>query len=205
MSGSGLSPATSAIIIGVIQVFSSYLSTILMERAGRRSLLLVSCAGMCICHSIVGSFCYLQNADFDVSSISWVPVAALSIYMISFSLGMGPVPFVIASEIFYIDITSLANTVCFVFLWGMAFVVMQLFNPLINLINIGGCFFLLSIFCAGTFVFAMTLVPETKGRKREEIADELAGNFKSNLYCDQKTYTMDKNTNDKDLIASDQV
>ena len=82
---------------------------------------------------------------------------------------------------------------------------MQLFNPLVNLISIGGCFFLLSLFCAGTFVFAIILVPETKDRKREEIADELGGNCTSNLYCDKKTYAMDRNANDKDLMASDQV
>ncbi|CAB0038887.1 unnamed protein product [Trichogramma brassicae] len=199
MAGASLQPEVSAIIIGVIQVFSSYLSTVLMERAGRRPLILVSCAGMCICHFILGSFCYVQSSGHDLSSISFLPIIALSAYMVSYCLGMGPAPFVVASEVFRTEVSSFANTVCFVFLWGMAFTVIKLFGPLMSLVGIEGCFMILGCMCAGCFVFSYYLVPETKGRKREDIVNELNNN---QVNFNTKEHMID---NSKDLIMSERV
>ncbi|XP_001602903.1 facilitated trehalose transporter Tret1 isoform X1 [Nasonia vitripennis] len=206
MSGSSLSPDHAAIIIGAIQVFGSYLSTVLMERAGRRLLVLVSCGGMSVCHFTVSAFCYLQKSEQDVSAISWLPVTALSFYMIAYCLGMGPAPFVVASEIFRVNFASYANTLCMIFLWIMAFLVIKTFGPLMGVIGIENCFVLLGIFCAGSFAFSYVMMPETKGRKREDIVEELAGNAGGLRACyDEMTYVKDKNVSGKDFIAAEQV
>ncbi|KAJ8676719.1 hypothetical protein QAD02_012506 [Eretmocerus hayati] len=173
-SGSSMSPQTSATMLATIQVLGSYVSTTLMERAGRRMLVLFSCFGMCLCHLSVGVFCMLQASGWDVSAVSWLPPLALSTYMAVYCLGMGPAPFVVASEVFRVELSSAANTCCFVFLWAMAFVVVKSFGSMIELMGIGGCFLMLSAFCASSFVFALAMLPETKGRKREDIVEELA-------------------------------
>ncbi|KAK2576978.1 hypothetical protein KPH14_011942 [Odynerus spinipes] len=127
ISGSSMSPNTAAITVGGIQVVGSYLSTSLMERTGRRPLLLVSCAGMCACHYVLGTFCYFQELGYDVSTFGWIPVVALSIFVITYCLGMY------------------------------------------------GCFFLLGTSCIASFLFVFILIPETKGRSREDILNELNG------------------------------
>lgn len=182
-----MSPDISAVVIGVIQVAGSYVSTLLMERAGRRLLVLISTSGMWLCLCSLGVFSYLQTHSYDVSSFSWLPVVALSAFVIVYSLGMGPVPFVIASEVFSPEISGLANSVSILFLWTVAFIVLKFFATLSALIGIHGCFFLFAACCASTFFFALVLLPETKGRTLDSILDELNGKSKSS---GEEGYTM---------------
>lgn len=170
------------------------MAMLLMERTGRRLLLLLSCAGMCVCHSVIGTFCYLQNLQYEVSDYSWVPVVALSTFMVIYSLGMGVGPIVVMSEIFSRDISSLASTICLSASWGSAFVITKSFNNLVALLGTHGCFFLLATFCACSFLFSFVLQPETKGRPREDIVNELNG-----VQC------MKNNDNVKNIIGSDSV
>ncbi|XP_043500909.1 facilitated trehalose transporter Tret1-like isoform X1 [Polistes fuscatus] len=175
ISGSSLSPNTAAITVGAIQVVGSYLSTSLMERTGRRPLLLISALGMCICHYVLGTFCYLQELNYDISAFGWIPVVALSVYMIAYCLGLGPGPYVISSEIFSRDISSLAVTVALFFVWIVALMVVKFFANLVEIFGMYGCFFILGTSCISTFFFTFILVPETKGRPREDILNELNG------------------------------
>lgn len=175
MSGSSLSPNTSSIIVGVILLLGAFLSTSLIERMGRRPLLLISCTGMFICHSVIGTYCYLQNLQYDVSAYGWIPVTALSTFMIVYALGLGNGPVIIMSEIFNRDITSVASAVGLTISWTASFIIVKIFSDLIALLGMHGCFFLLAICCVCTFSFCFVMVPETKGRTREDIVDELNG------------------------------
>ncbi|XP_046418828.1 facilitated trehalose transporter Tret1-like [Neodiprion virginianus] len=177
-AGSSLSPDMAAIIVGAIQVFGSNISTAMMERAGRRLLILISCAGMSVCLFTLGFFSYFQNHGYEVTAFSWIPVAALSAYVIVYSLGMGPVPFVVASEVFSPEIAGLANSVSMEFLWILAFLVLKFFPTISALVGIYGCFFIFGGFTALTFVFTWIFVPETKGRSVDSILQELDGNSK---------------------------
>ena len=173
MSGSALSPNTSSIIVGFILLVSACLSTSLIERAGRRSLLLIACAGMCMCNCAVGVFCYLQYLQYDVPSFGWIPIAALSIFMTMYGLGMSNGPILVTSEIFSRDVTSVGTAIGFIVCWSASFLVGKGFADLIALLGVHGCFFLLAGSCACTFIFCYILLPETKGRTREDIVNEL--------------------------------
>ncbi|XP_011144714.1 facilitated trehalose transporter Tret1 [Harpegnathos saltator] len=173
LSGSSLLPNTAAIIIGAIQFFGSCLASLFMERAGRRLLILVSCAGMCLCQSVMGMFCYFQEFGYDVSVYDWVPVVALSTFMIAYSCGMSSVPIIVMAEIFNRNVTSVATKIGLFFLWVSAFIVTKIFPTLIALLGMYGCFFLLAFSCAFSFIFCFMLLPETKGRMREDIVNEL--------------------------------
>lgn len=194
MSGSSLSPNVSAIIVASLQLVGSCFAMYLVERAGRRPLLLLSCAGMCVCHCVIGTFCYLQNLQYEVSAYSWIPMVTLSTFMIIYSLGMGNGPVVVMAEIFTRDVTSLASTVGLSVSWGTAFIMTKSFTDLVALLGMHGCFFLLATFCACSFLFCFVLLPETKGRIREDIVDELNG-----VRCTKN------NNNVKDIIGSDSV
>lgn len=178
MSGSSLSPNISSIIVGAILLLGACLSTSLIERMGRRLLLLISCIGMFVCHCVIGTYCYLQYMQYDVSAYGMIPVTALSIFMVVYALGMGNGPVIIMSEIFNRDITSIASTVGLTTCWGASFVLVKIFADLIALLRMHGCFFLLGICCACSFLFCFVMVPETKGRTREDIVDELNGGMR---------------------------
>ncbi|XP_014482808.1 PREDICTED: facilitated trehalose transporter Tret1-2 homolog [Dinoponera quadriceps] len=174
-SGSSLSPNAASVVIGTIQLFGACLASSLMERAGRRSLLLISCVGMCLCHCVIGGYCYFQEFGYNVTAYGWVPVTALSVFMIVYCLGMGAAPIIVTTEIFSRDVTSLATTIGLCCLWLAAFVIVKVFAQLIALLGMYGCFFLLALCCALSFIFCFALLPETKGRIREDIVDELNG------------------------------
>lgn len=192
ISGSSLTPNASAIVVAIIQLFGTCLSLFLVERAGRRPLLLISCAGMCVCHCVVGTFCYFQDLQYEVSAYGWIPVMALSIFMVVYSLGMAGGPIVVMSEIFSRDVASLGAVVGLTTGWAIAFVVVKIFADLIALLGMYGCFFLLATFCACSFLFCFVFVPETKGRRREDIVDQLNG-----VQCTKK--------NIKHVIGTDSV
>lgn len=175
MSGSSLSPNAAAIVVGIIQVVGSCLASSLVEGAGRRPLLLVSCAGMILCHCVIGTFCYFQELGYDVAAYAWVPVVALSVFMVVYTLGMGAVPIIVTAEIFSREMFTMAGTISLICLWISAFTMVKIFADLIALLGMYGCFFLLAALCASSFLFCLVLVPETKGRLREDIVDELSG------------------------------
>lgn len=106
-----------------------------------------------------------------------IPVVALSAFMITYCLGMGPGPYVVTAEIFDRDISSLATTVALVFVWCVGFIVSKFFTNLVELLGMYGCFFILGSFCVISLIFVAFLVPETKGRSREDILRELNGGY----------------------------
>lgn len=175
LAGSSMSPNTAAIVFGCIQVVGSGLSTVMMERAGRRSLILISCAGMTICHFVLGSFLFLMGIGYKVEPFAWIPVVALSFYAISYCLGMGPAPFVVGTEVFNSDISGFANSISMVVLWIFAFLVTKFFPFFVDILGMAGCFFFFSSCCACTYLFTFFLVPETKGKAIELIFAELNG------------------------------
>ncbi|XP_015117837.1 facilitated trehalose transporter Tret1 [Diachasma alloeum] len=170
---SSLKPNTAAIIIGIGQIVGSCLSTMTMERAGRRSLIFISCAGMATCYCTISGFLFFKEYDFSVSSFGWIPVVALSCWAILYCVGMSPAPLVVASEVFSPDISSFANSVSMVFMWICGFLIMKYFPIMKELVGLHVCFILLASFCMATFAFTYFLIPETKGRNIESIIDEL--------------------------------
>ncbi|KAK0178814.1 hypothetical protein PV327_007662 [Microctonus hyperodae] len=196
IAGSSLSPNTSAIIIGVIQIFGSSLSTLLVERAGRRLLILISCGGMAIAHIVLGIFLYMQVNLYDVTTFKWIPITALSLFTLIYCLGMGPLPYVVSSEIFSADICALANSVAQICMWILAFFIIKFFPSLIEIFGMYGCFLLLACFCIAIFIFTYFVIPETRGKSIQTILDELNGlpkESEQNGYI--KALDMKKNSN----------
>ncbi|XP_063975844.1 facilitated trehalose transporter Tret1-like [Diachasmimorpha longicaudata] len=179
LAGSSLSPNAATIIIGAIQVFGSWLTTLAMDRAGRRTLILVSSAGMVICHCILGSFFLLQRLHYDLSSFSWIPIITLSIFVIVYGLGVGPVPYIIATEIFSPDVSGFANCICQTVMWLVAFPFMKFFPLVIDTLGIYSGFFIFAAFCSCTVIFTHFLVPETRGKNIQTILEGLNARWRS--------------------------
>lgn len=81
-------------------VFSTYFSTLVIDRLGRKILLLYSVVAMGITTFLIGGFFYAKDTYYDVSSIEYVPLVALCVFIIMFSVGFGPIPWMMMGEIF---------------------------------------------------------------------------------------------------------
>jgi SP family facilitated glucose transporter-like MFS transporter 8 len=88
-AGSTLDPAISTIIVGVVQVVMTVTSALLIEKAGRRILLLQSCVVMGLCLVMLGVYFMMKDAGSDVTNISFIPLASVVLFIVSFSLGLG--------------------------------------------------------------------------------------------------------------------
>lgn len=86
-AGSTLDPAVCTIIVGVVQVVMTVASALLVEKAGRRILLLQSCIIMGLCLVALGIYFHLKESGTDVTNISILPLGSVVLFIVSFSLG----------------------------------------------------------------------------------------------------------------------
>lgn len=156
--------------MGLINTLSTLLATAVIDKAGRKILLLLSLIFMTICLSSLGLFFFLQNLNPEnVTSLAWLPLTSLSIYVIAFSIGFGPIPWVIFSEIFSYSAKSMAAPVVGFLSWIFGFVVSGTFEILIRLLGSGPYFWVFAGITSLGIVFTNFLVPETKGLALSDI------------------------------------
>nr|CAD7453116.1 unnamed protein product [Timema tahoe] len=175
-SGGALSRSSSTIVIGVLQLFSVLTTSFLIDRAGRKILLLISNLLSSTCLCAFGIYLYLKSRGIEVTGYEWAPVVCLSLYVVAVSLGIGPVPLLIMSEIFSPGVRAIAMTISLCFLWVASFLVCKFFPDLYTSMGLFGCCWL---FAGSCFVFGLlewAVVVETKNRSFESISRELNGN-----------------------------
>jgi len=158
----------SSVIFGIVQVVATGISCVIMDKAGRRILLLGSSLGMCISSAVLGLFFYLKEHEHH-SNDGWLAMVSVMVYITSFSLGMGPIPWLIMPEVLPSEIRAQTGGVATCVNWTGAFIVSMTFDPLRQAIENYGCFWAFSVVCALGFVFVFFTIPETKGRSLEEI------------------------------------
>ncbi|KAI5713731.1 hypothetical protein M8J76_004443 [Diaphorina citri] len=86
-AGSSLNPNLCTIIVGTIMMVTTWIATMIVDRLGRRILLLVSAVIMALSTLTMGYYFYLKNSGSDVSNIGWLPLGSLCVFIIVFSLG----------------------------------------------------------------------------------------------------------------------
>lgn len=172
-AGSTLSPSLATVVVGVSQVVATVISSLLVERTGRRALLLFSDVTMAVCQIGLAVYFYLKQTDVDVRAFGWLPLLCVTTFICGFSFGFGPLPWVMMAELVPNESKSWANGLTVSVNWILVFAVTNLFG--ITTGNFGQMI-LFGIFggvCSlGTIVVAC-IVPETKGKTREEIQREL--------------------------------
>lgn len=158
--------------LGVVQVFATAVTLWLIDRAGRRLLLIVSSGAMTVSLLVVAVAFYVEDSASENSSLYTVcailSVVGVVAMVISFSLGLGAIPWVIMSEILPVNIKGLAGSIATLLNWFFSFVITMTANLLLSW-NQGGTFTIYMCVAAFTVVFVTIWVPETKGRTLEEI------------------------------------
>eukprot|EP01018_Ginkgo_biloba_P024966 Gb_30082 [translate_table: standard] len=166
----GISSADAASLgLASIQVFMTGVIAWLMDKVGRRLLLMISSAGMTVSLFLIGLAFYLKShlpAMANFSSI--LALIGLLACIISFSLGMGAIPWIIMSEILPGNVKGIAGSVATLANWSFSWAVTMTINLLLEWSHTG-TFMLYTLFSAFTFIFVVLCVPETKGKTLEEI------------------------------------
>lgn len=98
-SGSTISPQFSAIIVGIIQLLGTYVATFLVDRLGRKILLICSAIGSSLCLACLGAYSYANSIGIDVTPYSWASIASFSGMMFLAAIGLIPLMFVVIAEV----------------------------------------------------------------------------------------------------------
>ncbi|CAH8335868.1 unnamed protein product, partial [Eruca vesicaria subsp. sativa] len=167
-TSTGVSSDVGFISTSIIQMVGGILGTVLVDVSGRRSLLLVSQAGMFLgCLATAISF-ILQKNNFWETGTPILALISVMVYFASYGLGMGPLPWIVASEIYPVDVKGAAGTVCNLVTSISSWIVTYFFNFLLQWSSTGTFIIFATVMCLG-IVFTAKLVPETKGKSLEEI------------------------------------
>lgn len=162
-------------LVGITQAVATLIATALVDRAGRRILLFFSSLTSGLCLAALGYYFWLLEHKMDTSQVSWLPLCSLVLFVAGYSLGLGPVPWMMGVEVLDPEIKSfgatLTATVC---QFGLT-VITYSFQELQNMITTAGTFWLYAAVCALSMVFILFVIPETKGKSTQEIQNILSG------------------------------
>ncbi|XP_076943694.1 sugar transporter ERD6-like 16 [Bidens hawaiensis] len=126
------SAKTGTIAYALIQIPITIVGTVLIDKAGRRILLLISTCGTCFGCFVTGTAFFFKDQGI---LLEWVPFLAASgvlMFIAWFSVGMGAIPWLIMSEIFPLHIKGVAGSLACIVNWMGAWVVSYSFNFLVN-------------------------------------------------------------------------
>nr|CAD7453115.1 unnamed protein product [Timema tahoe] len=174
-ASSDISANVSTMIIGALQMFGVYLSTILIDRAGRKILLIVSNLASAVCLAALWGFFYLKANGHDVTHLGWLPVTSLGLYAVPIALGVNSIPFIVINEIFNPQMRGFGVALFMCLLNVMAFLVTRFFTDLNTLLGLDGCYWFFAVCLVTMAAFCYFIVPETKNRSLDSILKELAG------------------------------
>jgi len=105
------------------------------------------------------------------SFIGYIAIGSLTIYAASFAIGLGPVFWLMISEIYPLKVRGVAMSVATVANWGMNLVVAVTFLTLVKVLGRPETFWLYGVIAIVAWVFFYRLVPETKGKTLKQIED----------------------------------
>ena len=170
IQSAGISSASGAILatagIGLVNVLMTIIAMRLIDRSGRKPLLLVGIAGMAITLGFLG---FVFRMPSHTSGIAWLAVISMMAYVASFAISLGPIFWLLISEIYPLKIRNSAEGLAATFNWASNLLITLTFLTLVEQLGPSWTFWLYGLSAVGAWIFSYYIVPETKGRTLEEI------------------------------------
>ncbi|XP_052180271.1 putative polyol transporter 1 [Diospyros lotus] len=167
----------ATVAVGFVKTSFILVATFLLDRIGRRPLLLSSAGGMIASLATLGIT--LTIIDHSGKKLIWAIALAITsvlTYVASFSIGMGPITWVYSSEIFPLRLRAQGVSMGVAVNRTISGLIGMSFISLYKAVTIGGAFFIFMAVAVITWTFVYTLLPETQGKSLEEI-QALFGTF----------------------------
>jgi SP family arabinose:H+ symporter-like MFS transporter len=154
----------SSVWIGLINLLFTLVAIMFVDKAGRRPLLLIGTAVQTVALGAVGWMFHTQQHGLGL--LLWVMV-----FIAAFAMAMGPIPWILCSEIFPSKVRGRAMSAATFTIWTSCYIVAQTFPMLNDNSSIGPAFtfWIYGAVSLLSFVFVLGLVSETKGKSLEEI------------------------------------
>ncbi len=170
VQSAGISSDSGAILttagIGAVNVLMTIVSMWLIDRIGRRPLLLAGIAGMIVTLGVLGWAFHFARPG---GALAWLAVISIMVYVGSFAISLGPIFWLLIAEIYPLKVRNSTEGVAAAFNWGSNLLVSLTFLTLLDAFGGTRTFWLYGAFAIASWLFSYYLVPETKGRTLEEI------------------------------------
>jgi SP family arabinose:H+ symporter-like MFS transporter len=165
-AASGQSSALFAnVIVGAVNFLSTIVALWIIDKVGRKALLMVSAGGMAVAEIALGIAFRVHPAPANLI------LGIILFCTASFAVGLGPGVWVVMSELFPTRIRGRAMSIATVTLWVACVALTATFLSLVRAVGPSGAFWLYSAMCVTMFVFVWRVVPETKGKTLEAIEE----------------------------------
>lgn len=152
--------------IGLVNFIMTLVAIQVIDRLGRRPLLLIGVGGMVLSLGALGLTFFISMPS---SALGWATAICLVVYVASFAISLGPIFWLLIAEIYPLSIRGKAMSLATFVNWGANLVVAISFLTLIQHLGQANTFWLYGVISIGCWFFILFLVPETKGKRLEEI------------------------------------
>lgn len=155
----------AGVIVGAIQVVGTTSSVFLIKSVNRRPVLVTSLVFMGAALGSFGTYFYTSPGQ----NYGWIPVTCLVVFILAFSLGQGPLAWVLLGDLATPRAAPLAGAAASATNWGVAFATTVSYDSLEAAIGQAGTYWLYSGCCLAGAFFVTLAVPETRGRSLQDI------------------------------------
>ncbi|PRQ60792.1 putative major facilitator, sugar transporter, major facilitator superfamily [Rosa chinensis] len=158
-----------SLIVAAMNAAGTVLGIYLIDKCGRRKLVLSSLFGVIISLVILSAAFFFESSDSSSGIYGWIAVLGLALYIAFFAPGMGPVPWTVNSEIYPEAYRGMCGGMSATVNWVSNFIVAQSFLSVAEAAGTGATFLILAVVAVIAFIFVLVLLPETKGLTFEEV------------------------------------
>lgn len=172
-SGVKFNSAYASIIVAIVMVVATFVASVSIDKLGRKKLLLISSSIMALsCFCLALYFTLKTRTDIPkhtLAILGFLPTLSLCIFIVVFSIGFGPIPWMISTEIFVPQIKSLAGSVAGAFNWFLAFLITAFYMDVAQCVGQDSTFYFFGAMSLLGTIFVYVVVPETKGKSVDEV------------------------------------
>lgn len=168
-----IDPKQFVIYTHISGIVASFLTANLIDKFGRRIMLMVSSAGVAISIGSLGAYFYFLHSGFDLQSLQSLPYACVVVYRITHAFGYAQIPSTVLGEILPENMRSFG--VCIACLGGslVSFAASKLYQTVVDLAGEECMMWIFGGFSLTAIPFALLFLPETKGKTFQEIQELL--------------------------------
>lgn len=182
-SFAGMDPHGAAVIVAFVQLLASITSGLLVDTIGRLPLLIASNLFMTLALAAFGTFIYLEGgslvtpaaslvmAGTNSQQLDWIPLVCVLIFTVAFSIGVGPIAWLLISELYPLEYRGLGGAITSSFSYACAFVSVKTFVDLESAFGLHGAFWIYAMVSLLGLAFVLVFVPETRGRGLDEMTE----------------------------------
>lgn len=169
MTSSDMSSAVCTIIVGFVFVFAASSAPPLTRRFGMKNLLVFSSLCAVIFQGVLAAYFFLDQQKADLKLFHWVPVTCIVLYLITFSIGLGPLPWALMAEVYSPPIKAKGSALTASTCWLLTFLLTKFFPGVSLSLGPGLCFAAFAAFCVLASVYTRLVLPDTRGMTLAQI------------------------------------